>query len=184
MAPDDCSPPFWQGGVAVFLVVAVQGLCALFFVSNILLPFVGVSLRPIPWELRELLEIGAALGLTLGVILGTVVLLKTLKGRRTAEERLRRARGEFMDHLTERFDLWRLTPAEVDVAIFAIKGFQIREIAELRRTSEGTVKAQTNAIYRKAGVNGRSQLLSLFIEDMMEVREPLAAAPQPLPHAA
>jgi hypothetical protein len=32
------------------------------------------------------------------------------------------------------------------------------EIAALRSTSEGTVKAQTNAIYRKAGVTGRSQL--------------------------
>jgi len=37
----------------------------------------------------------------------------------------------------------------------------------LRSTSEGTVKAQTNAIYRKAGVTGRPQLLSLFIEDLM-----------------
>ena len=41
------------------------------------------------------------------------------------------------------------------------------EIARLRATSEGTVKAQTNAIYRKAGVTGRPQLLSLFIEDLM-----------------
>ena len=41
------------------------------------------------------------------------------------------------------------------------------EIAVLRSTSEGTVKAQTNAIYRKAEVSGRSQLLSLFIDDLM-----------------
>jgi DNA-binding CsgD family transcriptional regulator len=41
------------------------------------------------------------------------------------------------------------------------------EIGSLRATSEGTIKAQTNAIYRKAGVSGRSQLLSLFIEDLM-----------------
>ena len=41
------------------------------------------------------------------------------------------------------------------------------EIGVLRQTSEGTVKAQTNAIYRKAGVTGRPQLLSVFIEDLM-----------------
>ena len=29
------------------------------------------------------------------------------------------------------------------------------------------MKAHSNAIYRKAGVNGRTQLLSLFIEDLM-----------------
>ena len=53
------------------------------------------------------------------------------------------------------------------MALFAIKGMSTLEIAALRNTSEGTVKAQTNAIYRKAGVSGRSQLLSLFIDDLM-----------------
>jgi DNA-binding CsgD family transcriptional regulator len=72
-----------------------------------------------------------------------------------------------MTLLAERFDEWGLTPAEKDVALFAIKGMSTSEIAGLRNTSEGTVKAQTNAIYRKAGVSGRSQLLSLFIEDLM-----------------
>ena len=40
-----------------------------------------------------------------------------------------------------------LTPAEADVALFAIKGLNTADIAGLRQTSEGTVKAQTNAIY-------------------------------------
>ena len=54
------------------------------------------------------------------------------------------------------------------MALFAIKGMSTQEIASLRATSEGTVKAQTNAIYRKAGVTGRPQLLSLFIDDLMD----------------
>jgi len=44
-------------------------------------------------------------------------------------------------------------------------------MARLRDSSEGTIKAQSNAIYRKAGVSGRAQLLSLFIEDLL-VPEP------------
>ena len=56
---------------------------------------------------------------------------------------------------------------KVPATTFA-KGLSTAEIAQLRRTSEGTVKAQTAAIYRKAGVTGRPQLLSLFIEDLME----------------
>jgi DNA-binding NarL/FixJ family response regulator len=48
----------------------------------------------------------------------------------------------------------------------------IAEIATLRNTSEGTVKAQTNAIYRKAGVSGRPQLLSVFIDDLLEETTP------------
>ncbi|NCO87576.1 MAG: helix-turn-helix transcriptional regulator [Rhodobacterales bacterium] len=80
--------------------------------------------------------------------------------------------------LNDRFDTWGLTPAERDVALFAIKGLSLQDIARLRATSEGTVKAQTNAIYRKAGVSGRSQLLSLFIDDLMEPQAPALQAPR------
>ena len=76
-----------------------------------------------------------------------------------------------MEVLEERFADWGLTPAERDVALFAIKGMSTQEIATLRSTSEGTVKAQTNAIYRKAGVSGRGGF-SLFIEDLMEQDAP------------
>jgi DNA-binding CsgD family transcriptional regulator len=138
-----------------------------FFVSDILSSLFGIYTRPISWESRELLEIGAAVGLILGLVLGALALRRTLKQRNIAEERLRRASGAFMDLLEERFVEWGLTPAERDVALFAIKGMSTAEIAGLRNTSEGTVKAQTNAIYRKAGVSGRPQLLSLFIDDLM-----------------
>ncbi|MBC2837204.1 helix-turn-helix transcriptional regulator [Gemmobacter straminiformis] len=134
---------------------------------------VGIYVRPLPWEIRELMEIGAALGLVLGLVLGGVMLVWTLRERNQAQERLRRASGAFLELLEERFVEWGLTPAERDVALFAIKGMSTAEIAVLRATSEGTVKAQTNAIYRKAGVSGRPQLLSLFIDDLMRDDSPL-----------
>ena len=110
------------------------------------------------------------------------MLRRALRDRHRAEEQLRRASGAFADLLQERFQEWGLTPSEKDVALFAIKGMSTAEIASLRSTSEGTVKAQTNAIYRKAGVTGRPQLLSLFIEDLMRddgsIRPMPEAAPQ------
>lgn len=170
-------------GVLIGAALALQGVCGFFFVAHILLAFLEIPVAPIPWALREYLEIGAALGLSCGVALGSVVLIRALKARRRAEERLNRARGDFREHLEARFGTWGLTPAEADVAIFAIKGLRTQEIADMRRTSEGTVKAQTNAIYRKAGVNGRTQLLSLFIEDLMEGDLPQPAV-TPLRQAA
>lgn len=153
--------------ILIAVILLVQALCAVFFVSDILSSVVGIYVHPLSWELRELMEMGAALGLVLGLVLGAVVLVWTLRERNQARERLRRASGAFMDVLEERFAEWNLTPAEKDVALFAIKGMSTAEIAVLRETSEGTVKAQTNAIYRKAGVTGRPQLLSLFIDDLM-----------------
>lgn len=150
------------------LILFVQTICAVFFVSDILLTIIGVRSTPISWQTRELLEIGAALGLTLGMGLGWIAFRRTLVKNQSMEQRLRQLSGTFFELLEERFDEWSLTPAERDVALFALKGLSTQEIAAMRNTSEGTVKAQSNAIYRKAGVSGRTQLLSLFIDDLMQ----------------
>ncbi len=155
------------GRVLIAMMFAIQAFCAVFFISDILSSVLGLRATPVSWRTRELLELGAALGLLLGLGLGAMVLARALRQRHIAEERLRRASGAFMDLLEERFSEWALSPAERDVALFAIKGMSTAEIGVLRNTSEGTVKAQTNAIYRKAGVTGRPQLLSVFIEDLM-----------------
>lgn len=157
-----------KAGYFLPVLVIVQGLCALFFVSDIAMTVLGVRSRPISWQLRELIEIGAAVGLVLGVVLGWIAYRRSQQRVRLAEESLRLLQSTFKDHLEDRFSAWQLTPAERDVALFTLKGLSLSEIAALRQTSDGTVKAQSNAIYRKAGVSGRTQLLSLFIEDLME----------------
>lgn len=153
----------WLFGV----VLVLQAVCAIFFVSDILLSALGVPVDPVPWRFRELMELGAALGLLSGLGLAALLLRASLRRTRAVEQALRVASGAFMELVDERFADWGLTPAERDVALFALKGFSLAEIAQLRDTSEGTVKAQTNAIYRKAGVSGRPQLLGLFVEDLM-----------------
>jgi DNA-binding CsgD family transcriptional regulator len=149
----------------ILIILIVQILCAIFFVSNIAFSVLGFA--PINWQVSEFIELGAALGLLLGVILGAIALRRTQARNRYIEGQFRAASGAFLELLEEKFADWGLTPAERDVALFAIKGLSTADIARLRDTAEGTVKAQTNAIYRKAGVSGRPQLLSLFIEDLM-----------------
>ncbi len=150
----------------------MQAVSALLFIANIAFSILGVA--PLAWVVYEITEIAAALGLVLGLGLGALALRASLDRAREAEERLRTARTAFQDLLEGRFAEWGLTPAERDVALFAIKGMSTAEIAALRGTSEGTVKAQAAAIYRKAGVSGRSQLLSLFIEDLVGGPQPSA----------
>jgi len=174
-----------SGNLAIAAVVMLQSVCAVFFVADILISVAGLDVGPIDWQLRELIEIGAAIGLILGVAIGAASMQRLFRRTRSVERTLRAASGEFLALLGERFQAWRLTPAERDVALFAIKGMTTAEIAALRGTSEGTVKAQTNAIYRKAGVNGRAQLLSLFIDELMGegLAAARAAAPAPPPPA-
>jgi DNA-binding CsgD family transcriptional regulator len=155
--------------ILVALLLVLQVACAALFVSDIFLTVIGVRAEPVSWQTREFLEIGAALGLLLGGVLGAVALSRTKAKSDEAEARLAELSGAFSDLMDRRFGDWELTAAERDVALFAIKGMTTREIADLRNTSEGTVKAQCNAIYRKAGVSNRYQLVSLFVEELIEL---------------
>lgn len=157
-----------KDSVILAIILVVQSLCAIFFVFDIVASVLGLRARPISWQIREVIELGAALGLILGVVMGGLALRRSMIRRSMAESKLRRAASAFADVLEERFAEWSLTSAEREVALFLIKGCPIAEIARLRQTSEGTVKARTNAVYRKAGVHGSSQLLSLFIDDLMD----------------
>ena len=156
-----------RGGLGFAALMALQLACGLFLFWNILTSLLGLSTPPIPWALYELVEVGAVLGLVLGTVVSAILLRWSLRRQRHAEAQVRVAAGAFLQVMEDRFAEWGLTPAERDVALFAIKGMTIAEIAAMRSTSEGTVKAQTNAIYRKAGVSGRPQLLSLFIDELM-----------------
>ena len=151
----------------ILVALIIQVVCSVFFIADMASTVFGLPLMPTSWMLYELMEISAALGLVIGSIVSAMALRRAHKRRQRLEMQLKAASGAFMDMLNEKLNEWGLTPAEQDVALFAIKGFSTREISEMRNTSEGTIKAQTNAIYRKAGVSGRPQLLSLFIDDLM-----------------
>ena len=88
---------------------------------------------------------------------------------------VRIASGEFAGVIEELFVTWQLSPAERDVAMFLVKGLSFGEIAEARNAKEGTVKAQANAIYRKASVSGRHELVALFLDELLQGIEPTGA---------
>ena len=106
--------------------------------------------------------------LVLGLVASGLQIRRSLTQQRRMEQQIKAASGAFANLLEEHFEAWGLTPSESDVALLALKGCSISEIADVRKTAEGTVKAQCNAIYRKAGVTGRPQLLSLFIDELFD----------------
>lgn len=160
-------------------ILALQSICAIYLLRDMALSVLGIYYEPLAWQYLEYLDIGAALGLVAGIALGGQMLVKSLRQRHQAEEKLRRAKTAFAELAEQRFQDWGLSPAERDVALFSIKGLSVAEIAGLRGTSEGTIKAQAAAVYRKAGVGNRHQLLSLFIEDMFDPALMAGAAAEP-----
>ncbi len=96
--------------------------------------------------------------------------------RLEAEEVLR-GLGAAIDR---QFGRWGLSPAEREVALLLLKGLSMREIAEIRGTSERTSRDQARAVYRKADLAGRSELSAFFLEDLLL---PVGGAPGPTDEA-
>lgn len=153
---------------AIVAMFVIQAVCAVFLVGKLLNSMFGFVYWTVSWTVYEILEIAAALGLLVGVVLGAQALKLSWQRIEKAEGKLAMLSRAFADLVASYFDAWELTAAERDVALFLIKGLSTAEIAALRATSEGTVKAQSNAIYRKADVASRAQLVSLLIDDLMQ----------------
>ena len=72
--------------------------------------------------------------------------------------------------IDQQFTRWDLTPAEREVALLLLKGLSHKEVADVRNVNETTVRQQARAIYRKAGLSGRSDLAAFFLEDLLGPR--------------
>lgn len=82
-------------------------------------------------------------------------------------EELEKAIAGIHAQIEQEFDKWNLTIAEREIALLLLKGLRLKEIADARGTSERTVRQQAQAVYKKAGLEGRSELAAFFIEDFM-----------------
>lgn len=58
-----------------------------------------------------------------------------------------------------------LTPREREILTLIAQGHSNREIAKLLYVSESTVKNHISSIYKKVGLNGRSRLVLLAIQN-------------------
>lgn len=146
---------------------AIYAASALVFSIELLGEITGYYLFTVSWQTHELIELATLVGFIIGAVL--IWRSHRLLALRNAEieRHLRAARGEFFAMVDLQFDLWELSNAERDVALLTVKGLSLADIAELRGTSEGTVKSQNNAIYRKAGVKSRTQLLGALIDELL-----------------
>jgi len=60
-----------------------------------------------------------------------------------------------------------LSDAECDVAVLILKGFSFKEIGELRKTKEKTIREQAMKIYAKSGLKNRSEFLGFFLIELI-----------------
>lgn len=121
-----------------------------------------------------------ALGvIVLALAAAAALLLTRLRERKRSELALQSQCGELshklraveeanshivLEGIQDDFGEWKLSFAERDVAWFMLRGLPMKQIAGLRGTSERTVRQQAQAIYRKAGLESRSDLAGRVLE--------------------
>lgn len=145
-------------------VIVVQALTALFFLTDVATDFLNDGRLE---DFHMWLEALAAVALFAGVAFLMIELRRVMNRLALLDRSMRAARGEMADVIDNFFTEWRLTPSERDVALMVLKGIDNDEIARIRGTAPGTVRAQCTAIYGKAGVDGRAQLFSVFMEELL-----------------
>lgn len=144
-------------------VVLLQTLAANFFLVDLIADVAREG-----WQAHSIVEGAAAAALVAGVVMGVLLLRAMLARQNRDAATLAVARGALADVIAQRFRQWQLTPAEADVAMFALKGFDSAEIAALRGAASGTVRAQLTRIYAKAGVTSHVALLATFFDNLIE----------------
>lgn len=156
-------------------MIAAQVICGSLFaldIANDLLLTDPAGGGP-HWHLA--VELVATVSLWAAIVFEVRYVLGLLRRKAQLERSVAQASAAVQDVIEAFLDAWRLTAAERDVAALLIKGLTIAEIAGIRGSAEGTVKAHLNAIYRKSGARNRADLLSQIIEHLLE-SQPVAGA--------
>ena len=157
---------------ALLLFAAIGGLIAVDVVTDVAQ---GTSASHIVFE-------AAAMAIALGGVAFLLLRLRVaqkdhrrlghdLRLARAEAERWRAEARELLAGLgvavSEQFERWELTPAEQEVGLLLLKGLSHKEVADVRATSERTVRQQALSLYKKAGLGGRAELAAFFFEDLL-----------------
>lgn len=158
-----------------------MGISGLFFAQDVIVDLrehISEGRGYVLGDLSHLIfEIIAVVVLGFGMILLSVYIteLKTKNARQ--RETLHSLRNDFDSHVHAQFEQWSLTPSESDIALLLMRGLASKDIAELRNCTVGTVKVHSHNVFRKAGVTSRVELMSLFLDEFMDVG--MQSAPNP-----
>lgn len=148
--------------IALASFIVLQAVAALFFVADVTADLWTTALGA-----HSVLEALVTSVLLIGILLSVAQLRWTLREMEMQGRALEVASGDFVRFIERQFDSWSLTDAERDVGFLALKGCDIREIAELRGRAAGTIRAQLASIYSKANVAGHPQFVSHFVEELL-----------------
>ena len=157
----------------VFVIALIMGqiICAVIFLNSVL----SDAWEDLGFDWHQVSAFLAILALFGGIAFEAFYLLGLLRRKASLERSVDMASSALHDVIESHFDDWKLTASERDVASLMVKGLSITEIAGVRGSADGTVKAHLNNIYRKSGTRNRAEVLSSIMDAMLD--KPLLEKP-------
>lgn len=162
MSGQDTTHERQRRGVAITVFTFTQACASAFFASDAVTDLLGGKV-----DFHTIAEALIAVGLLLGSLYGVAELRRSHALLHRHEDALAAVHGALSDVIEAQFTAWGLTPAEREIGMLALKGFDTAEIATLRGSAQGTVRAQMASIYAKSGTSNRAQFAAFFVEDLL-----------------
>lgn len=162
-----------ENGLTAKLLMAGMIASSVFFFRDVVIDLNEHIKSSIPYSTADMLHLIFELASVLFLLIGLALLrerVERLKHRDVMHTQMFHALREDFDALVhKKFDEWCLTAAEADVALLLLHGLSTSDIADLRKSAVGTVKVQAHHVLQKAGVSSRVELMSLFLDEFIDV---------------
>ncbi len=157
----------------ILLSLGLMLVSSIFFIFDVAGDLSEHLAAGVSYSQVELVHLIFELTAVLALILGMVQMVMYLRGL----ERLSDAQAASLHHLREDFDAlirqkfgdWGLSKTEADIGLLIVRGLNNGEIAKMRGVKLGTIKSQTHSLMGKAGVKSRVELLSLFVDEFIDI---------------
>ena len=157
----------------ILVSLGLMLVSSIFFIFDVAADLSEHLAAGVSYSLIELVHLIFELTAVLALILGMVQMVMHLRGL----ERLSDAQAASLHHLREDFDAlirqkfgdWRLSKTEADIGLLIVRGLINEEIAKMRDVKLGMIKPQTHSLMGKAGVKSRVELLSLFVDEFIDI---------------
>lgn len=161
------------------LTCVVVGICEALLLFDVVVEMFYIDISA-SWIDHGNIEMVTIVALGLAFVTIVKYLRDLLRENRIFKATIKAASGQLVSIIYDKFDDWELTESEQEVAFMLIKGFSVQEIGKFRDTKPGTIKSQSNSIYRKANVHGRNDLIAFFVEDLLAGENLITASKKPV----
>ena len=153
-----------QQGTHLLLALAYLSIVG-FFVTDVVHDFLDNEINNYFWI--ELFNTALAVIVLFYQVYKIYVYKKTLH---QTQDKLQALQGEMAQYIDNKLASWELTKTEKIVCWESIKGYNPKEIAQHREVSQKTISKHLANIYAKSGTSNKQELLSLFLEDFMNLK--------------